>query len=248
MRDMLAPATCDGAPSKRWLDSRASDLDENGADDGSYKKTRFFAGGFHFLMEFVTMRGRFSRGIFAFFGKRWRPSTPQLNWILSISDPKECLLEMPQYLLAHCRSVHMTLAATKTSEPTAVEVHQHMFDRAVEMPTCMAILLDLRLIEMSFMIRDAEKSGANGDVELLLTTMRFALVLFTVTHAINYAHIVCDFLEWCELASDADRVFFKRWPHTKISPFGKPIWVDRGVEWTVRHTRMFSRKESETKP
>lgn len=117
---------------------------------------------------------------------------------------------------------------------------------AVENPACMAILLDLRLVEISFMVRDAEKGGNHGDIELFMTTMRFALALFTVTHATNYAHIVCDFLEWWELSSEADKIFFKNWLYTKVSPFGKPIWVDRGVEWTIRHIRMFLGKRAYT--
>ena len=117
---------------------------------------------------------------------------------------------MPQYLLAHYQVAHDNLCSKQYGDPTAVDIHEYMLKRAVEILTCMAVLLDLRLVELSVMIRDSENSGPSGDIELFLTTMRFSLVLFTVTHAINYAHIVCDFLEWWELSSNADKVFFQR--------------------------------------
>jgi len=246
VRDFVAPATCDGAPMKRWLDIKANDIEGNGFENRKFKKATMFTGGFHFQMEFMTMRGRLSRGIFAFFGSLWRPTTPQLEYILSISDPTDYLVEMPQHLLAHYRAASDMLRATlpENTAISPVDVQKHMRQRAALYPTCMAHLFDLRLIEISFMIRDSEKSGEHGDVNLFLTTMRFSLALFTVTHAINYAHIVCDFLEWWQLSSEADRVFFKRWLYTKISPFGKPIWVDKGVEWTIRHIRMFLGKRA----
>jgi hypothetical protein len=79
-----------------------------------------------------------------------------------------------------------------------------MIKRAVEVPACMAILLDLRLLKILFMIRDSEKAGTHGDVPLFHTCMRFFLPLFDVTHATNYCHLVCDFFEWHKTASDAD--------------------------------------------
>lgn len=60
-----------------------------------------------------------------------------------------------------------------------------------------------------------------------------------MTHATNYCHLVCDFLERHKTASDADSILFKNFFYTKLSNKGKLIWADRGVEWTVRHIRMF---------
>ena len=114
-----------------------------------------------------------------------------------------------------------------------------MLERAVDVLMVMAVLFDLRLIEIALMIRDTEKAGKNGDVRLFLSTLRLSLALFSITHATNYCHLVAEFLEWWELASDAERLLFEKFYYTKISPCGKPIWVDRGVEWTVRHIRGF---------
>ena len=98
---------------------------------------------------------------------------------------------------------------------------------------CQGLLFDLRLLEMVFAIQDSDKAGTNGDVPLFLTCLRFSLPLFAITHAINYCHLVCDFLEWYELASDAEKLLFEKFFYTKLSVNGKPIWADRGVEWTV---------------
>ena len=62
---------------------------------------------------------------------------------------------------------------------TAVDVHEHMLARAEEHPICMALLLDLRLIEIALTIRDTEKSGRRGDVDMFLSTTRLAMSLFT---------------------------------------------------------------------
>ncbi len=242
VRDMFAPATSDGSPLNRFLDIEAKDVRENG-QDRQHKKAKFFMGGVHYMMEFGSMRGRVVQDVFGWFASRWRPTDPQLNWLLCVKDPTDFVLEMPQHLLAHYRGAYdcleMKLGSDNESAITPMAVHDHMIDRAVQHPICMALLLDLRLVEMASLIRDSEKSGERGDVELLITTMKFSLTLFVVTHATHYAKICCEFLEWWELSSEADKKFLTTYLFTKISPHGKPIWVDRGVEWTIRHVRMF---------
>ena len=236
VRGVIAPATADGGPSKRWLNFHNADVQEEGGlvEDRKYKLSRFFMTGFHFMMEFLTMRGRFSRSYTAFFARKWRPKEPQLDWIYIIRDPNEALHEWREYMLAHYRT-----AAKKSGTTDPVRIHKYMLDRAIEVPTCMAVLLDLRLLEILFMIRDSEKAGTHGDVPLFLSCMRFSLPLFAVTHATNYCHLVSGFLEWFHLSSEAERILFENFFYTKLSNSGKPIWADRGVEWTVRHIRMF---------
>ena len=190
--------------------------------------------GFHFMMEFLSMRGRFSRSYTSFFARRWRPKEPQLDWIYVIRDPNEALHEWREYLLAHYRA-----AAEESGTTDPVQIHEYMLKRSVEIPICMAVLLDLRLLEILFMIRDSEKAGTHGDLQMFLSCLRLSLPLFAVAHATNYIHLVCELLEWFQLASDAERILFENFFFTKISNNGKPIWVDRGVEWTVRHIRAF---------
>lgn len=227
VRNLIAPATSDGSPAMRFLHIRAK-------DGKNYERARIFWSGFHYMMEFGSMRGRLSSSIFSFFGRLWRPSDAQLQWILLLRDPRDALYEFPEYLLCHYRT-----AAEESGLKDPVEVHEYMIKRAIDIPMCMAILFDLRLIEILLMIRDSEKQGEFGDVEMFLRTLRLALPLFCITHAINYVHLVCEFLKWYELASEAERVLYKRFYYAKLSPNGKPLWADRGVEWTVRHLRQF---------
>lgn len=241
VRELFAPATSDGAPMKRFLQIQSKDMKENGECGQKYKKSRIFSGGFHYFMELCNMRSRLVRDVFKFWASRWRSKPQQLEWILDLSDPTDFCHEMPQYLLAHYRSAFDSLKAMRPdgAELSPVDIHDHMVERAIQHPVCMAVLLDLRLLEIVFAMRDAEKSGKYGDVNLFLATTRLSLVIFMVTHATNYAHIACDFLEWHATASEAQKKYFERYLYTKLSPNGKPVWVDRGVEWTIRHVRMF---------
>lgn len=245
VRFIISPATADGAPAKRYLDFINDDVQSNGEgnyDNRTYKTARIFMSGFHFLMEFLSMRGSLFSDIFSFFGRKWRESDPSFNWIHVIRDPKDALNEFPQYLLAQYRSAAESAASVlgiPLNDITPAQVDDYMVDRAVEVPMVMACLFDMRLLEIALMIRDAEKIGKHGDVQLFLSTLRLSLALFTITHAINYCHMVAEFLEWWELSSEAEKILFENFYYTNISPNNKPVWVDKGVEWTVRHIRSF---------
>lgn len=246
VRDLLAPATCDGSPMKRFLDIIDEDR-RNHRDKGTdlkYPRVRFFLGGMHYLMEVANMSNRLSRDFLSFFVSDWRPTEPRLNWLLCVSDPTDYVLEMPQFIVGHYRAAADGLQKKRDDENddrpiTAADVHEHMLERALEYPVCMAVLLTLRFIEIAFMVRDSEKSGEHGDVDLFLATMRLSLPIFAASHATYYMHICCDFLEWWEMASEAEKVFFRKYLFTQKSPLGKPVWADRAVEWTMRHVRMF---------
>jgi hypothetical protein len=59
---IIAPTTADGGPAKRWLDFQATNIKEAGLPENrKYKLPRFFLGGFHSMMEFLSMRGCLSR-------------------------------------------------------------------------------------------------------------------------------------------------------------------------------------------
>ena len=164
----IALATADGGPSKRWLNLHNADVQEEGSlvEDRKYKLSSFLMTGFHFMMEFLTMRGRISCSYTAFFARKWRPKEPQLDWIYIIRDPNEALHELREYMLAHYRT-----AAEESGTTDPVRIHKYMLDRAIKVPTCVAVLLDLRLLEILFMIRDSEKAGMHGDMPLFLSCM-----------------------------------------------------------------------------
>ena len=236
VRNIIAPATADGAPAKRWLDFQALDIQraEGIFEDRQYKKPRVFFAGLHFMMEFLSMRGRLCRDLTSFFASKWRTTEKGLEWIYLIRDPTDALEEWREYLVAHYAA-----ASESALSKDPREIHLYMLKRSIEKPMCQGILFDLRLLEIVFMIRDSEKAGTSGDVPLFLSCLRFSLPLFAITHAVNYCHLVCDFLEWYKLASDAEKILFQNFFYTKLSVGGKPIWADRGVEWTVGYIREF---------
>lgn len=232
---IILPAAADGSPAMRFLNIQSKDIDENGFQNRRYKTQRIFFGGFHFLMQLMSMRGRLTRDFTAYFARMWRKEDPRLNWIYLIRDPNDGLNEWRQYLMAHYKEVS---EQSGTNNPA--EMHDYIITRCIDKPLCMAILFDLRLLEIIFLTRDAEKTGKLGSVPFFLTCLRFSLILFSITHSTNYCHLVTAFLEWHALGSDADRILFENYFYTRISPHGKPTWIDRGVEWTVRHIRRFA--------
>ena len=145
VRCIIAAATADGSPAKRFLDFSADDVQQNGDgvyENRSHKHTRFFMSGFHFQMEFLTMQGRLCHDVSAFFGRKWRPSDPSFNWITTIRDPNDALLELPQYLLCHYRAA-AEAAANVCDIPfqdiTEFQIHKYMLERAVDVPMVMAV-------------------------------------------------------------------------------------------------------------
>ena len=237
VRTIIAAGTADGAPAKGWLNFQALDVEKAKGvfDDRKFKRARVYFGGLHFMMEFLSKRGDLCQDLTAYFARKWRPTEKGLKWIMGeIRDPKDGLTEWREYLMAHYKA-----ASESAGSNNVQEIHNYMLKRAIEKPMCQGLLFDLRLLEIFFAIRDSEKAGNHGDVPLFLTCLRFSLPLFAITHAINYCHLVCDFLEWYKLTSDAERILFNNFFYTTLSVNSKPIWVDRGVEWTVGHIRKF---------
>ena len=106
-------------------------------------------------------------------------------------------------MLAHYRE-----EVGKSGSNNPADMLDYMIKRSVEKPLYMAILFDLRLLEIIFMTKDAEKSGRLGSVSLFLTCLRFSLILFAITHTTVYCQLVSEFLDWYALGSDADRILF----------------------------------------
>jgi hypothetical protein len=91
------------------------------------------------------------------------------------------LLELPQYLLCHYRAASEAAASEvafdsniSLQDITEVQIHEYMSKRAVDIPMVMAVLFDLRLLEIALMIRDSEKTGTHGDISLFLSTLRLS--------------------------------------------------------------------------
>eukprot|EP00536_Pseudo-nitzschia_multiseries_P010371 jgi/Psemu1/25715/gm1.25715_g len=112
--DIIAPATADGSPTKRWLDFQTADIESADGvfEDRRYKRPRVFFAGFHFMMEFLTMRGKLTRDFTSYLARRWRPKEPALNWIYMIWDPDDALHEWREYLLMHYKATSESCGST----------------------------------------------------------------------------------------------------------------------------------------
>ena len=128
-----------------------------------------------------------------------------------IQYPNDGLHKWLEYLFMHYKATLESCGSTNE-----VDMHIYQMKRCIEIPTCQAVLFDLRLLEIVFMIQDAEKTGEHGLVPLFLTTLLFSFPLFVITPATSYCHLVCDFLEWYKLTSDAERIIFDFFLHKII--------------------------------
>jgi hypothetical protein len=242
IRDDFVFITCDNSPESIWWGIRNKDIQShlNNPADRKYKRFRFVVGPFHAEAAFLCSRGRLSRDVVTPFLSLYRKTEPRINWVLSPHDTSDVKNENIEYILAHYTSaISACRASLQKQDVSPVEVHQYMVARAEKYPTVMAILLDLRLITIDFMIRDTEKSGDRGDLDLFLQSMRLSLVFFACTNATKYVRTVCEFLEWYYCASTAEKVLFRKYYFCKMTPNGRPIWGDRAVEKTMLHIRQF---------
>jgi len=237
VQTIMVPLTGDGSPVES--SHRIKDADKTSGEN-KYDAIRFFPGGFHLALELHRIRGKFFEDTFGFFVSRWRSTLGRQKWIMEPQDPNDLLEEIYEYILAHYRCAADCLAEQLScNELSPVQVNNHMMQRAATCPFAMAVLLELRFAEVTIIMRDSEKSGPRGDVDLFLTGMRFSLILFTVTHAVKYVRICTEFLHWWATSSDAEKILFKNFIYTKLTAHGRPIWADRCVEKTMMHLRMF---------
>jgi hypothetical protein len=230
VREIGIFAMMDGSP--RYQFGRIKDEDiSNG--NFTYENTEFFGGGLHWMMEAINMRGKLSYSIFEYWGKLWRSTEARYNWIVAVSDPRDAMNELPQYVLAHYRVAADEYKAINRRDGSAKEIHNHMLERAQEYPIVLAILVDIQMIEIILLFRDAEKSGSFGSVEMFLSAIRLSLPFMAAAHAYRYVRIGCDFLDWYRFASEAEKIIFGRYLFTKLSSYGKPIYSDRCMELSV---------------
>ena len=238
---IMVAMTGDGSPVEQ--SHRIRDEDALSGKN-KYDKVRFFIGGFHFYLETLRMTNKLLRDICGSFVKQWRDTPGKVNWILDPGDPNDLELELIPFAAALYRNAADNLSKIRGSQSLSPsEVDRHIVNRAKEHDLVMAVLMFQRLVTVTFMIRDSEKSGDKGDLDLFISGVRYALLLFCVTNARKYVRICMEFLTWWSCASDAEKVLFREFIYTKKSSRGKPIWADRCVEWMVKHLREFLGKQ-----
>lgn len=242
LREDFVFVTCDNSPASIWWTLRNKDIQSNRhtPEERKYKRFRFVVGGYHAEAAFLCSRGRLSKDVVTPFIQRYRTTEARVNWVLQPHDTRDVKNENVEYILAHYAAAAAACQISlQKDDVSAAAVHEYMLARAEKYPAVMALLLDLRLITIDFMIRDSESAGDRGDVDLFLSSMRLALIFFACTNAHKYVRTVCEFLEWFHCASSAEKLIFKKYYFCKITANGRPIWGDRAVETTMLHIRKF---------
>lgn len=136
-----------------------------------------------------------------------------------------------------CRMLWSTFDFDKQKIPSATDVHKYMLKRAEHSPYRQAVLIELRYAEISKLMRMSAKVGPRGSVEIFLTSIRFALTLWTTTHAVEYVRLGIDLLMFMKCASPAMRALYANEMFTMLSATEQPEHVDLHMEGTVKHMR-----------
>jgi hypothetical protein len=170
----------------------------------------------------------------------FRDTDKKKDWYLNPGDPGQTALEQPEMTDAHYVMAMRGLSKLKQGQPiSAVDVDDYMLERAQDHDLCMTVLMDLRFAEVGFMLRDSEKEGGAGNPDLFRVGAQLSTLLFARTHATKYVRLAVDYWIWWRCSSEADKVLHKEFCFTKKTVNGKPIWVDRFVEWMNRDMREY---------
>jgi hypothetical protein len=173
----------DGYPCEQWLRMKAH---YRSIGDLSLENIYWWSGNFHLKMNgYRSLNMKLFRDVLKLAVSRWRPTTHSFEYLIHCNDPRDVEDEMFQYLCAHYRNAADKLEVIKGRKVSAKEIHKHMLERAKAHPLCMAFYIHNNFLEVLLMLRDSEKSGDRGDVELAMSAQRFLLIVFAAAHAPN---------------------------------------------------------------
>ena len=167
-------------------------------------------GGFHLLLEAHQKCGSlFSGSHLIDLFSSWRTTQGQLNWVLDPGDPGQIDAELVMVILALYVSAICAESARKANVAEGEEfdlspsdVIDSMVKRAMEEPLMLVILIQLRLVELTFMLHEGEKKG---DASIYITAQKYLAILFATTHATKYVSMSMDFFVDLFCSSDADK-------------------------------------------
>jgi len=223
VQEINYPFTADGSPIRAAIGIKEKDTQE-----GKYKDLVPFFGGFHFMLQQVTMAAELSYEFRHFVIKGWRPTQKRQEWVLSPSDPKQFELEVISQMAAMWRAAVDSYAEHHSkTEVSAAEVHHFMLERAATYPFAHAQLIEYRWLMVYFMIRDSEVSWS---IDQFFTTVRLALRLCTISNATNCTLMLTKLLLWWETASPADKILYENFVFASKSAAGKNCFKDRAQE------------------
>jgi hypothetical protein len=209
-------------------------------DDFKEKVFLPFNGGFHTMLETHKLRGKmFGYAHLREVWGHWRSTKAQLDWVMFPGDPNQVEDELVMYYLGAIAAAIKELVdhreeRNEDTDISAFDVFTFMQDAAQRTPIAQSIYNELRFAEVIFLLQLAEEKC---DANMFVSGLKFASLLYTVSHATKYTEIAADFIVWWQCASEADKVIFEKIIMTRQTAAGKTIYTDRFVEWMIRDLR-----------
>eukprot|EP00978_Attheya_sp_CCMP212_P027337 scaffold91542_cov48-Attheya_sp.AAC.4 len=133
----------------------------------------------------------------------------------------------------------LNLRKEKKHNLTPVDVVDFILVKAREKPLAHTVLLELRLSEIMWMLRDSERTGEKGsNPKLYRVAQKYALLLYATTNSYKYLRILANEAVNWHCASEADKAIFDAYLFTSETVNGKKIWIDKSVEWMMKDLRV----------
>jgi hypothetical protein len=102
----------------------------------------------------------------------------------------------------------------------AADVDKNMLECAKKHDLAMLILQELRISEITNLIRDSEREGGERGDSDFMVAMKLALYIFASTHVIKYVRLAIELWIWQQTRSEADATLFTNFLFTKKSLHG----------------------------
>jgi len=155
------------------------------------------------------------------FVSSWRSTIESQKWFLFPTNPGQREKEHPWYLVAHYVNAALNLSDYQDgADISPNDVNEFMLERVKKYPLCMLVLLEMRLATVAKMMKNAERIGKRGTVDLFLTVtaVRFATRLFAMIHKVDYMRLSCNILIllWWHCASDAQKKLYSSFIFTQL--------------------------------
>jgi hypothetical protein len=229
VQEIMVPFAVDGSPGCQALEF--IDQDVNVTPEGqlpAFRDTRVFSGGFHALMKSIEVKSSLAEECVLFWVSTYRPTEGKQKFVMFPRDPTQAVEEMLPYAMAMRRAAGDELAEhLGVTEVSAAQVDEHMASRAQKYPVCLQNLLDTRLTEVFFMLRDSETTGS---ADLFMAAIRHMIPAFAANHNHKYIRIGVELCVWWATASLAEIVLFENFILTRKIASGKRLFTDRVQE------------------
>jgi hypothetical protein len=229
VQEIMIPFAVDGSPGCQALEFIDQDVDSTPEGQlPAFRDSRVFSGGFHALMKTIEVKSSLAEECVLFWISTYRPTEGKQKFVMFPRDPTQAIEEMLPYAMAMRRAAGDELAEyLGITEVSAAQVDEHMMSRAQQYPVCMQTLLDTRLTEVFFILRDSETTGS---ADLFMTAIRHMIPAFAANHNYKYVRIGIELCVWWATAPLAEQVIFENFVLTRKIASGKRLFTDRVQE------------------